>query len=229
ISTVAQRLLNLPAAFGTSQQRAAWQQLLDKLPPLPMGKTHNGKQPPQGQGDANGTQIILPAKAYGTTSNSENPELYTIFPYRIHGVSKPDLTLATNTYAARLFPFSVCWGQDGEQAAMLGLTANARADVLSEMTEYGGQRFKWFWRSANDWIPDMDNGGAGMVTLQSMLMQTDGRRILLIPAWPKDWTADFKLHAPFKTTVEGHVEGGKVTGLKVTPESRGADVTIMNQ
>ena len=63
-----------------------------------------------------------------------------------------------------------------------------------------------------------------MITLESMLMQYDGKRIQLLPAWPNDWTADFKLHAPYRTTVEGHVENGKITNLKVTPQSRAKDV-----
>lgn len=45
--------------------------------------------------------------------------------------------------------------------------------------------------------------GNGEIGLQEMLMQTNGREILLLPAWPKDWEADFKLHAPYETTVEG--------------------------
>ena len=73
----------------------------------------------------------------------------------------------------------------------------------------------------------MDNGGDGMITLQLMLMQTDGRRIQLLPAWPANWTADFKLHAPLETTVEGHVEGGKVTRLVVTPPARAKDVVVV--
>jgi hypothetical protein len=72
----------------------------------------------------------------------------------------------------------------------------------------------------------MDNGGAGMMTLQLMLLQCDGPQIRLIPAWPHDWTADFKLHAPDQTTVEAHVENGKVTRLVVTPASRSKDVII---
>jgi len=63
-----------------------------------------------------------------------------------------------------------------------------------------------------------------MKALQAMLIQTDGRTIRLLPAWPKDWNADFKLHAPYRTTVEGTVVDGKLAGLKVTPESRRADV-----
>jgi hypothetical protein len=66
-----------------------------------------------------------------------------------------------------------------------------------------------------------------MITLQNMLMQCDGKRIMLLPAWPADWTADFKLNAPYQTTVEGHVENGHISRLKVTPSSRKNDVTIL--
>jgi hypothetical protein len=58
------------------------------------------------------------------------------------------------------------------------------------------------------------------------LIQCDGKRIQLLPAWPADWTADFKLHAPYQTTVEGHVENGKISDLKVTPQSRAGDVIV---
>jgi hypothetical protein len=75
-------------------------------------------------------------------------------------------------------------------------------------------------------MPDEDNGGNGELGLQKMLIQCDGRKILLLPAWPKEWSADFKLHAPFNTTVEGRVEGGKIMNLEVNPESRRVDVEI---
>jgi hypothetical protein len=65
-----------------------------------------------------------------------------------------------------------------------------------------------------------------MITLQQMLMQCDGKRIQLLPAWPKEWTADFKLHAPYRTTVQGHVEDGRLTSLQVTPKSRMRDVVL---
>jgi len=227
LMSVLPRLLALPAGLATPDQRAAWKKLLGQLPPLPLGKTTRGKLPPQGQGDADGKTVLLPAERYGLSKNVENPELYAVFPYRLYAVGKPDLTLARDTFAARLFPYDTCWGQDGEEAALLGLTEPARKAAVDAFTAYGPQRFRWFWRSGSDWIPDMDNGGGGMVALQTMLMQTDGKRIQLLPAWPKDWTADFKLHAPYQTTVEGHVENGRVTNLKVTPESRAADVAVL--
>jgi hypothetical protein len=54
-----------------------------------------------------------------------------------------------------------------------------------------------------------------------------GGKIFLLPAWPKNWNASFKLHAPQNTTIEGEVRDGKVTSLKVTPKSREADVVNM--
>ena len=65
-----------------------------------------------------------------------------------------------------------------------------------------------------------------MKTLQAMLLQTDGQKIFLLPAWPKRWDVDFKLHAPQQTVVEGMYRGGKVQSLRVTPESRRADVQM---
>jgi hypothetical protein len=66
-----------------------------------------------------------------------------------------------------------------------------------------------------------------MIALQEMLMQTDGRKIYLFGAWPKYWDVDFKLHAPYQTTIEAMLRNGKIESLKVTPQHRRDDVTIM--
>ena len=57
-------------------------------------------------------------------------------------------------------------------------------------------------------------------------MQTNGDRILLFPAWPKEWNVHFKLHAPGQTVVEAELKEGKVVKLQVTPEERKKDVVI---
>jgi hypothetical protein len=115
--------------------------MLKDLPPIPIGKTANGKLPPFGKGDSDGTPTILPAEKYGKTSNAENPELYVAFPYRLYGIDKPDLQLAQDTFVARRFPSDTCWGQDGPQAAVLGLTTVAQKAVTDEFTDYGSQHF----------------------------------------------------------------------------------------
>jgi alpha-L-fucosidase 2 len=224
LMNVLPRLLSLPASLTTEAQRQQWAKEVNDLPALPVGMTKDGKLPPFGRGDLSGTPVILPAQRYGGTSNGENPELYTVFPYRLFCLGKPNLQLAKNTYDARLFHLNVCWGQDGQEAALLGLTDDAKKAVVAAFTAYGNQRFSWFWTDHNDYCPDMDNGGGAMTTLQYMVMQCNGKQIRLIPAWPKEWTADFKLHAPYQTIVEGHVENGKIIRLKVTPSSRRADV-----
>ena len=227
LMSIIPRLLNLPAGLITAEQRSQWTKVLHDLPSIPLGKTAKGKLPPLGIGDADGTPTILPAEQYEKPGNSENPELYVAFPYRLFGVGKPGLELARNTFAARRSPQNTCWGQDGTQASILGLTQVAKNAAIAEFTNYGDQRFKWFWKASHDWIPDLDNGGSGMITLQNMLIQCDGERIQLTPAWPSDWTADLKLHAPGYTTVSGHIEKGKVTNLRVIPAGRAKDVVIV--
>lgn len=225
LKSVTAGMLALPANLVTEKQRADWTKLQNEIPDIPLGTTHNGKLPPNGKGDADGTPTILPAKVYGRQGNIENPELYTVFPYRVYTVGKPNLELARNTYSARLHPLGKCWGQDGMQSALLGLTDEAKKSAIESFTSYGLQDFPWFWSKNNDWPPDMDNGSA-MVTLQYMLMQNEGKTIRLIPSWPADWKADFKLHAPYNTIVEGRVENGTISKLKVTPASRAKDVVI---
>jgi hypothetical protein len=66
-----------------------------------------------------------------------------------------------------------------------------------------------------------------MIGLQEMLMQVDDKKILLFPAWPKDWDVSFKLNAPYNTTVEATVKNGKLIDIKVLPEERKKDVIVM--
>ena len=119
------------------------------------------------------------------------------------------------------------WRQDAIQAAYLGLAEKAAKYVSGNFsTWHSGSRFPAFWGPNFDWIPDQDHGSVAMTALQSMLLQTKGDQILLLPAWPKQWNADFKLHAGKRTTIECTVVEGKVQNLKVTPPSRRRDVKI---
>ena len=221
LMNVLPRLLALPPALTTATQRAMWRKVLTDLPPIPLGNAGpDDKMADSGVVNPDGKPTILPAEKYSRPANVENPELYAVFPFRQYGVGFPDLERARNTYAARRFKSSTCWGQDGEDVALLGMTEEAKAEAVANFTAYGGERFHWFWKQGHDWEPDMDNGGAGQSILQLMLMQCDGRRIQLLPAWPADWDGAFKLHAPYQTTVEGVVHGGKLTALTVTPATR---------
>ncbi len=68
-----------------------------------------------------------------------------------------------------------------------------------------------------------------MTALQRMLVQYDGDEIYLLPAWPKDWNTEFRLHAPGNTMIDCKVENGKIASILVTPESRRKDLFIAPQ
>ena len=175
-------------------------------------------------------QTISPAVSWERINNVETPQLYPVFPWRIYGVGKENLELARNTYfydpEAIKFRSHVGWKQDNIWAACLGLTEEAKRLALAKLSN-GPHRFPAFWGPGYDWTPDHNWGGSGMIGLQEMLLQTNGEQILLFPAWSKEWDIHFKLHAPGETTVEATLKDGKVTDLKVLPESRKKDIIIM--
>jgi len=212
LHAVLERMLKLPEAGPEDKKK--WAAQLKDLPELPIGG-----------------MLLLPYTGPQTAKahNLENPELYAIYPFRLFGLGKTNLELARNTFDARKFRDSGCWAQDPIQAALLGYAEVARAYVRFNLTRKDPDlKFPAFWASGHDYKPDEDNGGNGENGLQEMLMQVDGKIIRLMPAWPSDWNADFKLHAPYRTTVSGNIENGKLTRLIVTPASRRADVVVMS-
>ena len=136
--------------------------------------------------------------------------------------------MARTAFENRTVKGSAGWQQDPIQAAMLGLADEAAAMLLRRFAaKNAGSRFPAFWGPNFDWVPDQDHGANNMMGLQAMLLQSAGRKILLLPALPKGWDADFKLHAPYRTTVECVWRGGKVQKLVVTPKERAGDVVLM--
>jgi len=189
-----------------------WQKTLDALPPVPLSDDKTR---------------LVPAAKFTSKHNAENPELYAVFPYRLYGVGKPGLDVALETWRRRTHKGGGCWRQDPVQAALLGLTAEAQAFVTGNAKSTArGFRFPAFWGAGFDWMPDQDHGGVLMSALQAMLVQYEGDKILVLPAWPNNWNASFKLHAPRQTTVEGVYRNGKLQQLKVTPPERQKDVVL---
>ena len=158
-------------------------------------------------------------------SNCENPELFPIWPFRVFGLERPMLEEARNAYQLRGSHNDVGWGYDSNAAALLGMTDEA-ARIMKVKMANSNAAYRWpaTWGPNFDWLPDHCQGGNLMATINYMLLQHSGEKILLLPAWPKDWDVSFKLHAPRKTVVEATLKGGKITVLKVTPESRRKDV-----
>lgn len=179
-----------------------------------------------------GRTMIAPAKSWERINNVETPQLYPVWPWRFYGVTVSDsaaLDIARNTYRydpdALRFRTVTGWKQDNIWAACLGLADEAFA-LNSEKWADGSHRFPAFFGPGYDWTPDHNWGGSGMIGLQEMLMQTDGDRIVLFPAWPLDRDISFKLHAPGGRTVEATLAGGKLTRLDIIPSDGSADIVL---
>jgi hypothetical protein len=211
---VTERLLGLPADEAPAAEHELWQRLRDKLPPLPLR-------------EVDGQQALAPAEKYDMKRNIENPELYPVFPFRLVALGRPNIEHGGAALEHRWDRGHAGWRQDDIFMAYLGLTEDARKAIVSRARRHdSASRFPAFWGPNYDWTPDQCHGGVLLTTFQSMLLQTDGRKILLLPAWPKDWNVDFRLHAPYQTVVEGSVRGGQIVDLKVTPENRRQDVAL---
>ena len=209
-------LLALPGELTTEKAREQWTRVLAELPPIPTVK----------KGDT--TLLAHAESTRGRRNNSENVNLYAVWPYRQFGVLPGNLKIAQDSFAARdkKFAANSCWHNDILFAAYTGDAKGATHKLAERFLLSGNCRFPTFY-AHGDHVPDLDNGGVCQNTIQSMLMQADDKKIVLLPAWPKEWNASFKLHAPYNTTVEGRVENGKLLNLKVTPESRRQDVEIL--
>jgi hypothetical protein len=215
LKTVLERLLEHPNL--AEKQKSEWETMLKTIPPISF-RTFDGRT------------TIAPAKLWARINNTESPQLYPVYPWGIYGIGKPGLDTAINTFKfdtdVLKFRSYIGWKQDNIFAARLGLTEDA-AKLTTAKLKDSGRRFPAFWGPGFDWTPDHNWGGSGMIGLQEMLMQVDGKKIYLYPAWPKEWDVHFKLYAPYQTTVEGQLKNGKLIDLKVWPESRRADIKVM--
>jgi len=211
-------LLDLPDKYVPENKKQYWRAMLKRIPPFPIRQV-------------DGRRIMQPAESWHHYQNCEIPQFYPIFPFGLYGVGKPDLQVFIDTWRygdwTPMAKSHISWHQNGIFFARMGLTEEA-AEYNIRKLENSGRSFPVFWGPGHDWVPDHNWGGSGMIGLQEMLLQTDGRKIYLLPAWPRDWNADFKLHAPYNTIVECVVQNGRIKTLKVTPEIRSKDVTIMN-
>lgn len=198
------------AALRTVLETLGNDSLLKVIPPIPMRIVE-------------GKEMISPAKTWERINNSEAPQLYPVFPWRMFGVGEDSLEIARNTYFydpdLLKFRSHVGWKQDNIFAACLGLTDEAKRLNSLKLAD-GSYRFPAFWGPGFDWSPDHNWGGSGMIGLQEMLLQiTKDGKILLFPAWPKDWNVHFKLRASNNITIEAKLKDGKTKIISVTPKS----------
>ena len=192
LHTVLEGLLALPETLTGEARRQQWSDMQASLPPIPMQEVE-------------GQRRFAPAGRFDPqTSNSEVPELYAIFPFWRTHVGTEDRQVGIDTYYARPFRGPNGWRQDGQMAALLGLTREAQDNVLSKIDNTcPGYRFPVMWGPNFDWTPDQDHGGNLLLTLQLMVLQSHGDTVYLLPAFPADWNVDFKLHVRGGGYVEG--------------------------
>jgi hypothetical protein len=209
-----ERLLSLPEDRTPDSLRRRWAALHEKLPPLPTRTVE-------------GIRMLAPAARFEQKRNCENPELYAVFPFRRIAVGRPDLDLGIEALNHRWDRGHFGWRQDDVFMAFLGLADQAARGLVTRARKRDpNSRFPAFWGPNYDWVPDQDHGGVLMKALQAMIMQIDGDRIFILPAWPEAWNLRFRLHAPRHTLVEGQYENGALTSLTVTPPERRADVVL---
>lgn len=218
LKCVSQAMLDLPKEYLTKGQREYIESFRKRIPDDIYYRVQNGKK------------TFSPAKSWERINNTEFPQLYTVFPWGIHGIGKEELDIARNTwYYGNDVPQQkgiISWQQNAIFCAKLGLKKEAAELTIQKMKD-SGRRFPTWWGPGYDWTPDHNWGGSGMIGLQEMIMQCDGDNIYIGAGLPDDWNVKFKLCAPQNTIIEGHISKGKVIDLIVTPEYRKKDVIFM--
>lgn len=214
LHAVIARLLALPDSLLGVDLRATLTEMRERIPPLPVTEVE-------------GVRMLAPAERFEDKRNIENPELYAVYPFRLVSFEKPNAELGIEALNHRLDRGPFGWRQDDIFMAYLGLADEARDYVVQRASAHDPAcRFPAFWGPNYDWTPDQDHGGVLVTALQAMLLQSEGDKIFLLPAWPADWDVDFKLHAPGKTVVEAAVKDGRLVRLSVSPESRRKDIIL---
>jgi hypothetical protein len=210
-----QSMLDLDEAYLSQSERDYYTGYLKRIPDFPFDTVKD-------------LRIIKPAESWLKEANQELPQFYPLFPFDQFQLGDEEMEAFKNAY--HLAPdfrkgTIMSWHQDGIQFARMGMAEEAAAYNTRKLQD-SPRRFPTFWGPGHDWVPDHNWGGSGMIGLQEMLMQTHGDKIHLLPAWPRDWDVDFKLHAPAYTTVELSLRNGEVVKLEVFPEHRRKDVVF---
>ena len=202
----------------SQQDRKFYEQLKKQMPDLPLG-------------EENGRKFLLPAAKYEHMGNSENGELYAVFPYSLFGVVAGNADIVAATMERRVHKNSFdyrCWTQDQIQYACAGMGREAAEGLVHRWSTYSTHlRFPFFGKESPDYVPDFDHNGSGSIALQKMVVQESGDRIFLLPAWIPEWDATFRLRLRRNTVIQGVVRNGKLESWSITPESRKKDVTVL--
>ena len=190
----------LPDSVLTNEDRTYYQKVQKSLPPLPQKQVAEGT-------------LFLPAETFlEKRTNVENPELYVVFPFALANVTNDLKQAGIRTFRCRNFDGSRGWGQDGQEAAILGLEEDAVALLRKKIKNTNvNHRFLAMWGPNFDWVPDQDHGSNILLTVQQMILQHYDGTSYLLPCWPKGWNVSFKLYTPGKHSIEGTYLNGKLS------------------
>lgn len=217
LKCVLQGLLNLDDKYLQREKKIYFEEMMRRIPPISFR-------------EMKGHKTIAPAVTFSRIQNGEIPQLYPVYPWGIYGIGRPDLQVAVDTWKYGVENADqksyLSWHQDAIFCARLGLTQEAKELTIKKMGD-SERRFPTFWGPGHDWTPDHNWGGSGMIGVQEMLMQTVDDKIYILPAWPKEWNVEFKLHAPYNTTVECVYCDGKISRLVVVPKEREKDIIVL--
>ena len=203
---------------GTADDQARWRAFRAEIPEVAMQVV-------------DGRQAIAPAEKWEKKRNGENGELYPVFPFRCFGLGLGSEDVVQWTMKHRSCKDAcggACWTQDQIHWAYAGCANEARDGLVHRFrTASTLCRFPLYGHEGPDSCPDFDHFGSGGVALQRMLIQEgkDGK-ILLLPAWPGNWDADFKLHLNGGGTLSGMVKDGKLLTWDIVPACRRRDVVV---
>ncbi|MDP6634355.1 MAG: DUF5703 domain-containing protein [Phycisphaerae bacterium] len=202
---------------GTDEDQKNWRRFRAEIPPVFLL-------------EIDGRKVIAPAREWQVKKNAENGLLYPVFPFRCFGLGlgTKDIVAATMQHRTHKNAFGYkCWTQDQIHWAYAGNAAEASEGLIHRYRNASKQcRFPLYGSARPDSCPDLDHFGAGSTALQRMLVQEAAGKILLLPAWPSDWDADFKLHLEKKTTISGKVVDGKLVNWSIDPVARRKDVVV---
>nr|WP_299381143.1 DUF5703 domain-containing protein [Allomuricauda sp.] len=202
---------------GTKKDRDGWKDLLAMVPEIPM-RTIDGKL------------AIAPGETWDSKHNAENPETYACFPFQNYGVAwgTEDIVQTTMEHRVAVNKYHYgCWTQDQIIWAYAGNAKEAAFGLDKRFRRAESVvRFPIFGRVGPDECPDFDHLGSGSIAMQRMLVQEGNGKIILLPAWPKTWDADFKLHVGKGAILTGSVKDGKLENWDITPKERKKDVEV---
>ncbi|MBK8179777.1 MAG: hypothetical protein IPK67_12985 [Planctomycetes bacterium] len=190
---ITERLLALPDELMGEGDRELAARVSRSLPPIPTRVLEDGRL------------TLSPAARFDSTrSNCETPELYALFPFRNARAGTPLFEAAKAAFERRHDRFTDGWPQDGQQAALLGLVEEARANLLKKVRNSSARfRFRAMWGPNFDWLPDQCHGSNVLLTLQSMLVQEHGQEARILACWPDDWSVQFQLFRRNGSVVRG--------------------------